>query len=400
MRLRLPGFTLLHLSILRELTLTFLVCAASLVSLILLSRGVHMRNLFLGLDLTASDIALIFLFLMPPFLVLVLPISCMVSVFLTFLRMSTDRELTAVKAGGIGIYQMARSPAFFSFVCMCLASFISVYGIAWGMGNFRSIVLNIANSRIKVVVQPGVFNKDVLGLTLFARQVDPASGRLKQVIFEDKTGEDKTSLTILAPEGEITTEPEHGDIVLNLRDGRIYRAGEDNNISVMTFGEYKVRLSLSKLFSGIDLGDVTPNEMSWKTLLEMQANSSAPDARFQRRVEVELHKRATLPVACMVLGVFAMPLACAFQGVHRQMGAALALLLFLIYYSVYSFGLTLGESGRLPPALGLWLPNILFALAGGFGLHLTNSEGFPSVARFAGNLRQNLRACFNKDKKA
>ncbi|MDR2744638.1 MAG: LptF/LptG family permease, partial [Desulfovibrio sp.] len=257
----------------------------------------------------------------------------------------------------------------------------------------------IANSRIKVVVQPGVFNKDVLGLTLFARQVDPVSGRLKQVIFEDKTGKDKTSLTILAPEGEITTEPEHGDIVLNLRDGRIYRADEDNNISIMTFGEYKVRLSLSNLFSGIDLGEVTPNEMSWKALREMRSGDSALDARFQRRVEVELHKRASLPVACMVLGLFALPLACAFQGVHRQVGAALALLLFLMYYSVYSFGLTLGESGRLPPALGLWLSNIIFALAAGFGLHLANREGFPSVARFAGNLRGNLRAFFQKGKK-
>jgi len=84
MRFKAPVFSLLHYSILRELALTFLICAASLMSLILISRGLHMRNLFLGLELTAADVALLFIFLTPPFLILVLPISCMVSVFLTF----------------------------------------------------------------------------------------------------------------------------------------------------------------------------------------------------------------------------------------------------------------------------------------------------------------------------
>ncbi|MDR0826924.1 MAG: LptF/LptG family permease, partial [Desulfovibrio sp.] len=120
MRFKAPVFTLLHYSILRELTLTFVICVASLLSLILINRGLHMQDIFLRLELTFADMALLFLFLMPPFLIMVLPISCMISVFLTFLRMSTERELLAVKSGGISLYQMLRSPALFAFLCMCL----------------------------------------------------------------------------------------------------------------------------------------------------------------------------------------------------------------------------------------------------------------------------------------
>ncbi|MDR1946403.1 MAG: LPS export ABC transporter permease LptF [Desulfovibrio sp.] len=394
MKIQAVAFTRLHRCILRELALNFAACVTSLLALILISRGLQMRGLFLGLDFALSDIALILLFMIPTFLVLVLPISCMISVFLTFLRMSTDMELTAVKSGGIGIYNLLCAPLFFSCICMLVSMFVSVHAISWGMGNFRSTVLNIAGSRARVVVQPGVFNKDIFGLTLFARQVDPVDGRLRNVIFEDRRQEKNNSLTVLASEGNITTDIMHGDVVFNLRDGRIYRVDPDSgNISILEFGEYIVRLNLSALFSGADiLGEVTPNEMSWNGLLNMRERGDAPNERFQRRVEVELHKRISLPAACLVLGIFAIPLACAFHGVRRHIGIILALFFFLVYYCVYSFGLTLSESGYLPPAAGLWLADGIFAPAALIGLHMAERERFPSPERLLGRLRNFRRS--------
>ncbi len=381
--------TLLHRCILRELTLTFSLCVFSLLSLILIGRGLQMRDLFLGLEFSFSDIALLFFYMTPMFLIMVLPISCMVSVFLTFLRMSTDRELIALKAGGVSIYQLLRSPAFFSFLCMCAAIFISLHAISWGMNSFRSTILHIANTRAKVVVQPGVFNKDIFGLTLFARKVDPVTGKLSQVIFEDSTQDEKTSITVLAPEGDILTDADRGALIFHLKNGRIYRV-DDDNVSILEFEEYNVGLDLSSLFMSADLGDVRPKEMSWHDLRAMDKQGNAPDARYQRRVGVELHKRWSLPVACLVLGVFALPLACAFEGLKRQFGIVLALLLFLLYYSIYSLGMTMGDSGSLPPSIGLWIANVLFSAAAIAGLHLTYKERVPSVARLAQSLKEYL----------
>ncbi|MDL2207719.1 LptF/LptG family permease [Desulfovibrio sp. OttesenSCG-928-F20] len=374
-------FPLLHRCILRELTLTFIMCVSLLLALILISRGLLMRDLFLGLDFSGVDIALLFFYMVPMFMIMVLPISCMISVFLTFLRMSADRELVALKVGGVSIYQMLRSPALFSFLCMCLALFISMHAIAWGMSSFRSTILHIANTKARLVVQPGVFNKDIFGLTFFARQVDPASGRLQQIIFEDETQDNEARLTVLAPEGDIVTDNARGALDFHLRDGRIYRVDKTGNISILEFEEYKVSLDLTQLFSGVDLGDLKPKEMSWDILKSM-SGGNMPDKRLQRKVAVEIQKRWSLPVACLVLGVFALPLACAFEGVRRQLGVILALLMFLLYYAVFSLGLTLGESGRLHPVPSLWFSNLLFALAAIVGLHLAFRERVPSVIGF------------------
>ena len=376
-----PTFSLLHRCIFRELTLTFAICVFVLWSLILIGRGLQLRDIFLGLEFSFADIALLFLYMTPMFLIMILPISCMLSVFLTFLRMSTDRELIALKAGGVSIYQMLRSPALFAFVCMCFAIFISLHAISWGMHNFRTTVLEIANTKARLVIQPGVFNRDVFGLTLFARQVDPVTGRLSQIIFEDSTQDEQSSITILAPEGDIITDYEQGALIFHLHNGRMYRVIDDK-VSILEFEEYKVALDLGVLLSAVDLGSVRPKEMSWRALRRMDRDQSAPDPRFQRWVGTEIQKRWSLPVASLVLGIFALPLACAFEGVRRQLGIMLALVTFLLYYSIHSTGMNMGESGVLPPIVGLWIANILFALAAGVGLHLVYRERVPSATQF------------------
>ena len=83
--------SLLQRQIVKEIANLFVLAVGVLLTLILISRAVQMRELFLGLDLGILDTVLLFGYMTPLFLMLVIPIACMLSVFLTFLRMSTDR---------------------------------------------------------------------------------------------------------------------------------------------------------------------------------------------------------------------------------------------------------------------------------------------------------------------
>jgi lipopolysaccharide export system permease protein len=47
---------------------------------------------------------------------------------------------------------------------------------------------------------------------------------------------------------------------------------------------------------------------------------------------------------------------------RRPMGVPLGLLFFILYYILFTAGKASAESGQLPVALGIWLPNILLAL--------------------------------------
>ena len=366
--------------ILRDLIRTFILCVISLLVLILISRGIHFRELFFGLEISFPDILYLFVCLTPAFILIVLPLSCMLSVFLTFLRMSTDRELIALKAGGVSIYQLMQAPVVFSVLCMGVNIFISLYGISWGMNQFRTTVLEIANERAQVVIQPGVFNQDIFGITLFARRVDAASGEMNQIIFEDRTRDKENRITILAPRGSITTDRKTGSLIFMLYNGQIYRA-DGQQLGILNFSEYAIRVDLSSIFKEIDLGAVRPKDMSWQNLLDIYSKEKGDehDARYYAKVEVELQKRWALPAACIVLCIFAMPLGCAFEGVRRQFGTVLSLVMFLVYYSVFSLGITVGESGKIPAILALWTPNVLFLGLGGLGLYLVGKEKSPTI---------------------
>ena len=316
-----------------------------------------------------------FFYLSPFFLLLLIPVACMLSVFLTFLRMSTDRELVALKAGGVSLYQLVPAPAVFCALCALLTLFTSLHGVAWGMSHFRSTIVGYAKTKAQLVLQPGVFNKDFPGLMVFAQKVDIQAGLLENIIVEDQSR--KTIMaTILAPLGRVKTVPGKGQVLIALEHGRIYQQ-EKEKVSVLSFDSYLVKLDLTRVLHGFSLDEEPPKEMSWERLQALSENPQASpgrDAKYFRKLTLEVHKRWVFPVACLVLGLFALPLACAFEGLERHYGTVLALGWFLIYYTLLSLGLSLGETGSLAPAVGLWIPNVLFMLVGALGFRLTAAE--------------------------
>ncbi len=379
---------LLHRQIFKELVFLFALCVGSLLTLLLVGRMLQLRELFLTQSLNFFDIIKIFAYLSPFFLLLLIPIACMLAVFLTFLRMHTDLEATALKAGGVSLYRLLPAPALFCVLCMAANVWVAFSGVAMGMEGFRDTVLELARSKTKLVLQPGVFNRDFPGLTVFAQQADSDKGVMHTVIVHDRTRKDLEA-TILAPRGTVRTDSAKGEIVFALEDGTIYRK-EEGGLSVIGFARYQVRLDLAYMLRGFDLGEVKPKEMSWTSLRTLDADPGLADRQggnYARKVRVELHKRLVLPLACLVLGLFAVPMASAFGGLSRHWGLLLALAFFLFYYTLLSLGLALGEAGVMPPAVGLWLPNILFLGLGAAGVRQASRERWPDVMAWLSHLR-------------
>jgi len=364
---------------------TFVLSASVLLLFILLGRALQLRDMLMGLELSVFDTLKLFGYLSPFFLLIICPIACMLAVFLTFLRMSTDRELVALKAGGVSLYQMLPAPLIFSVLCSGLGFLISVHLQAWGMSSFRAEVLSIASSSARIVVQPGVFNKDIPNMVMFARKVDPLSGTMADVMVEDRRSKNNR-MTMLAPEGNLDADYESGEIVFLMKNGRSYTE-KDEAMTVMGFKEYAVRLSIDSLFKGVDMGKVKPKEYSWERLYdyENQKKLSKTDPRMARKIEVERHKRFVFPLACIVLCVFVIPIATSFQGLKQQTGVLMALLLFLTYYSFLMLGISLGESGDLTPTIGLWVPNALFLGLGLYGMRLADQERMPRITELWAN---------------
>ncbi len=383
---------LLHRTTLKELAATFAVSTGCLLGLILIGRMLQLRDVLMSQDVNVLDLLLLFIYLSPFFLLLITPISCMLSVFLTYLRMSNDKELVALKAGGVGLYRLLPAPLAFGLACTAFSYFVSFYGLAWGMDNFKATLADMIQSRTRLALQAGIFNQDFKGFTFYAHQVDPESGDLKFVFVQDRSQSGAT-IVIVAPEGALVTDPLEGRIQIGFKGGRIFRQ-ENGKLDVLHFGSYTIRLPLSALLSGLRIDTDRPSEMSWDKLKAMAHSGKAPgiDEKEMHKVAVEMHKRLALPAACLVLGLFALPIACSFKGMKQQFGLVLSMGLFLVYYTMFSLGLGLAEAGTVHAGSALWIPNALFLLVAASGMHLAEREREPQFMDWLSHLRFRRRA--------
>ena len=81
---------------------------------------------------------------------------------------------------------------------------------------------------------------------------------------------------------------------------------------------------------------------------------------------IEFHRRFALPTSCLVLALVGIPLGLSSKKGGKSAGFVLTIVLVFAYYSVTLIGVSLARQGKVSPALGAWLANIVFFLGGAF----------------------------------
>lgn len=79
-------------------------------------------------------------------------------------------------------------------------------------------------------------------------------------------------------------------------------------------------------------------------------------------LEVELHKKISLPFASIVMALVALPFSFRLGRKGTLYGVGIGIVLGMVFFSMLAFTSTLGETGALPPLVAVWSPNIAFMI--------------------------------------
>ena len=79
---------------------------------------------------------------------------------------------------------------------------------------------------------------------------------------------------------------------------------------------------------------------------------------------VEIHKKFTLAVACILFTLVGAPLGILVRKGGITIASALSITFFLIYYIILIWGEQLADRALLDPAIGSWMPNIVLFIVG------------------------------------
>ena len=361
-------------TVLRELIVTALLGAVLFTFLIFLLRARPLFEFLVRSTGPHSTVAYLFLLVLPQALPFTVPLGVLVATLITLSRMSTDGEITAMRAAGVPGRRVAPPILFFGCVAVLIAAASSCWLTPWAIRERYRVENQLISGGLTAEVQPRVFEEQFPNSILYVTDVTTGvTGHWRKIFLADVTPEENRPAgapergdgprITLASEAVVVADSSQSRLQLSLRNGSTYEAGKelaDYRITAFPAGDQGLQASKP------------PEARATRPSIEMdtvplyreayRGNTLSPTDRLDARIEFQ--ERLALPLACLLMALVGVPLGIT----RRRAGKSAAVVLtaglaFLYYMGLISF-ISLARQGTLSPEAAVWLPNILFAIGG------------------------------------
>ena len=420
--------------VLKEHVSPFLFSFCVIMFLLVVDLILQKMDLILGKGISPLIVLELFFLNTAWMVALAIPMAVLVATLMAFGRMSGDNEISAIRALGVGVQQVVW-PVLLTGAVVA-AALVLFNDRVLPEFNYRSRMLmgDIQRKRPAVALEDkmGVFIQDFDNYKILIGDMDSETSILKDVlIYKYEPG--GFPVTIMAEEGKIQLIDQSDEARLLLRKGEFHRVDlEDPDVfvkaafdrKVLRLGEAGRRLSRTishyrtdrEMTIGMMLDRVgqfeaeihsrrsersesgvaflrkfifgeEPVSRPYNNALDLlgrvktDATIIGHKRRQADRYLVEIHKKLSIPVACIVFVLVGAPLGIRVRGSSPAVGAGISIGFFLLWWLLLIGGETLADRGFVAPWFAMWCPNI-FVLAGGGWIAIgTVFEWRPSLRR-------------------
>jgi len=322
------------------------------------------------------SVAEIFFLTLPSAFTYTLPMGVLVGILIGLSRLAADSEITAMRACGIGSGRFLGIISIFTCVAWVLAVINSVWIAPASAAALDRLQDKLKTSQASFEVQPRVFYEDFKNLVLYVQDVRGSSGAAvwKGVFLADVTDPAAPKITV-AQSGIVTNEGQDR-IRLHLVNGSQQETSARNaeQYSISTFAETDLPVAVPPSNAPqpelVPVAAMTTAQLLWRADHPEKTPPPRPgvhsdDPKVKSRwYRVEFHRRLALPSSCLVLALVGIPLGLSSKKGGKSTGFVLTILLVFAYYLLSLMGISFGRGGKMPPALGVWMSDIVFLFAG------------------------------------
>jgi lipopolysaccharide export system permease protein len=357
--------------------------------------------------------------------VMAIPMAVLIATLISFMRMSSDNEIVAMKTGGMSLVAIARPVLAAGLVLSFIM--IPVHNFVVPETNHRlaNLLVSIHRKKPALQLRDGVFMNDIKGYSIL---VDKSHGREIEGVTISKLEEGRAAQTIRAEHGEIYFSDDENTLVLKLYNGEIHDVDEkdpkrylrlsfnEHTMYIPEAGTQLIRLErehrgeremsitdlrgemervrgkieaqgeqVKKIVreSSAELEDFyrgrtdddpdrekpttrSPSAVvsSTEDRLGSVRNQIASHERRLRSLSVEVHKKIALSFACIVFVIIGVPLGVRAREASAGAGMMISILFFAVYYAFLKVGENLADRGLMPPLLSMWAANIVLGAVG------------------------------------
>lgn len=346
----------------REITTGALLGTVLFTFVLFLQRLGRLFEQLVNSTTQLDQVGILFLLILPQVLIFTIPIGVLVGVLIAMGRMSGDAEIIALRAAGVPSRRLLYPVILFSLIGVGLTAYATCILNPWSNRETTRILNKMIAAQLTAEIRPRVFEEQFPNRVLYVEDVVPGPVvRWRRVFMADMrppteregAGDRGEGPKItLAREAIAVPDSKTNRIQLTLFDGSSFEVGKD-------YVEY-FKTGFPKGEQVLDAPH--KQEVKGKDVSEMELRQLSEQAGLSIEAAIEYHRRLALPVACLILGVMAVPLGVSSRKGGKSAAFVLTVALGFLYWMGLISMIALARQGSVPAGPGVWTPNLVFGV--------------------------------------
>ena len=302
-------------------------------------------------------------YMLPYALCYTLPLALLVSTVLVFSRLSADNEIVAMKAMGIGIWQITTPAIIISGLSCLLCLWLFLFVAPRVRDKAAALTATATAETPLAMLEPGVFR--AFADNCYVKVGSKVGDELKDlhIILTDKKGHHYQDL--IAASGKIVLNPGEVFPVLYLNDVEMTRFDlnerpDPTSVSSYRIGSMQMPLEINASRNRRKL--TSKRQYMDFGMLCAQIAMHRSEGQNATELLVELHERLAIGMTSFSFLLLGLPFGIRSKRSETSIGLLICVLLALFFYG---FKLLTGTLSETPGAQYIiWIPNLLYQFGG------------------------------------
>lgn len=293
-----------------------------------------------------------------------LPMGVLLGVLLVLGRLSSQHEITAMRAAGMSFFYIARPVFVFGVLAAMAALVINFEFMPRARTAYKQILAEAVQANPLSFIVPKTFVRDFPNIVLY---VDEKEGpMLRDVWFWRLDKQNRVREFGRAREGELFFDEENSSLEVVLRDvGAEARNEKDpENYSKMlgttSVGELPLSFRVDDIFSERKKRQKFSQMTFSELMLEKERSAAVGDDARRLSIAVAISEKGATALAVLAFALMAIPLGVKVSRKETSANLGVALALVMGYYFLTVIVSWLEAKPDLRPDLLMWLPAVLF----------------------------------------
>jgi len=328
--------------------LPYFIASWALLSVILfVVQASRYADIFFSIHIPANLVWQLSVALIPNVIAFTCPMAILLGTIIGLTKMQGDSELVAIRASGVGNLQIALPIMVLGVLLSGFAFFVNLKGVPFAAGLVRDVALQTAIKKLESPIEPGIFNTEVAGYTIFVRGGDVGTGRWKNIFIYSEDKANNSLRLITSRDGRVDTTEQISELVLESASVTTLplTPGAGNYVSE-NIGEIRlaIRTSRSELIDKLSRSELAPEELGLQQLSEYAAGKDGKE-----RVEAQIlqNRRIVLSISPFIFCLLGTVIVLRLNRSGRNFGIALALTVLIGYYLLAFLGEQLARTGAI-----------------------------------------------------